>query len=40
MLTELEEKLLKWFGHVKRMDKTRMPRTALQLKFKGKRPMG
>jgi hypothetical protein len=39
LLTQLAEKLLQRFGHVKRMDRTRISRRALKLKFKGKRPM-
>jgi hypothetical protein len=40
LLTELEDKLLQCFGHVMRMHRTRIPRKALELEFKGKRPMG
>jgi hypothetical protein len=40
LLIELEEKQLQWFGHVKRMDRTRMPRKASELNSKRKRPMG
>jgi hypothetical protein len=29
--------ILQWFGHVKRMDRARIPSRALELKFKGKR---
>jgi hypothetical protein len=36
----LEEKQLKWFGHIKRMDRTRTPRRPLELKLKRKRPIG
>jgi hypothetical protein len=40
LLMELEEKLLKWIGHVERMDRTRTLRKALKIKCRGKRPMG
>jgi hypothetical protein len=39
LLTELKEELLKTFGHVNRMNRTIL-RRALELKLKGKRPMG
>lgn len=39
LLTKLEEKRLKWYGHLKRLDRTRTLRTS-ELKFKGKRPTG
>jgi hypothetical protein len=40
LLTELEEKLLKWFYHVKRLDRAMILKRALKLKFKGQRPVG
>jgi hypothetical protein len=36
----LEEKQLKWFGHIKRIDRTGTPRRALELELKRKRPIG
>jgi hypothetical protein len=39
LLTELEHEQLRWFGHVKRMDRTRILRKELELKFKGIRPV-
>jgi hypothetical protein len=38
MLIQLEDKQLQWFGHLKRMEITRIQRRALELKFKGGRP--
>jgi hypothetical protein len=37
LLPELEEKLLQWFRHVKRVKRTRILRRELELKCKGKR---
>jgi hypothetical protein len=36
---KLEQKLLQWFGHVRRMDRKRIQRIP-ELKVKGKRCMG
>jgi hypothetical protein len=33
------EKQSQWFGRVERMDRTEVPGKALELKFKGKRPI-
>jgi hypothetical protein len=38
ILLELEKKLLQWFGHENWMHTT-IPRSTLEIKFKGKRPM-
>jgi hypothetical protein len=38
LLIEFKEKWLQWFGRLKRIDRTRTPRMALE--FKGRRPMG
>lgn len=38
-LVGLEEKQLQWFGHLKRIHRTRMLRGELELKFKGERYM-
>jgi hypothetical protein len=35
----LEEKRQQYFGRVKKMDRSRIPRRALELQFKIKRPM-
>jgi hypothetical protein len=35
-----QQKYFKCFCHLKRMDETRIPRSAFKLKFKGKKPMG
>jgi hypothetical protein len=35
----LEEKRLKWFGHVKRLEKSVISRRASELKFEGQRSM-
>jgi hypothetical protein len=40
LITESKEKPLQWSVQVKTMDKTRIPRRALELKFKGKSHMG
>jgi hypothetical protein len=40
LLTELKEKRLQWFGHIKRMGGTRILRRALELKCKGETLMG
>jgi hypothetical protein len=40
LLIEVGEKGLKWFDYVKRVDRTMIPRRALKLNFRGKRPMG
>jgi hypothetical protein len=37
---KLENKLLQWFNHVEVIDRTKMSRRMLQLKFKWARPMG
>ena len=33
-----QQKRLRWFGHVKRMGETRIPKQALDLEIGGKRP--
>jgi hypothetical protein len=39
-LTEVEERWIKWFVCVRRMDRTRILRRALELKFTEKRSVG
>jgi hypothetical protein len=39
LLIELEEKWLQWFGFVRGMDTTGLPRRVLQYKFKGRGPI-
>ena len=39
-LTDIEKCRLKWFGHVKRMEKGRLTQRMLNLKVKGKCPRG
>jgi hypothetical protein len=36
----IEEKQIKWFGHIKRIDRTRISRRIFEVEFKGKRPTG
>ena len=31
---------LQWFGHIMRMEETRLPKRVLQMKEKEKRPLG
>ena len=40
LLKEIEEKKLRWYGHVKRMDEERLPKRYLEWKLQGKRPVG
>ena len=40
LLREIEESKLKWYGHVKRMDDTRLAKRYLEWKPQGKRPVG
>ena len=40
LLKEIEERKLRWYGHVKRMDSERLPRKYLEWKPQGKRPVG
>jgi hypothetical protein len=34
---QIEENRLRWFGHVKRIDKHKIPKTVLEMKASGKR---
>ena len=40
LLKEIEERKLRWYGHVKRMDEERLPKRYLEWKPQGKRPVG
>jgi hypothetical protein len=35
---QIEKNRLRWFGHAKRMDEHRIPKTVLEMKMRGKRP--
>ena len=37
---DIENRQLKWYGHVKRMDKNRIPRKCLEARIEGKRSRG
>ena len=37
-LTDMEKNILKWFGHLKRMVKGRLPQRMLHLKVQGQQP--
>ena len=40
ILNEIESKQLKWYGHVKRMEKGRIPKKILETRMEGKRGRG
>jgi hypothetical protein len=37
---QIQRRKLRWFVHVKRMDKHRIPKRLLELKMSGRRPRG
>jgi hypothetical protein len=39
LLIELEDKLIRWFSHVRGIDTTRLLSGEFELKFKGKKPV-
>ena len=40
IIESIETKQLKWYGHVKRMGKERIPRKCLEVRMEGKRSRG
>ena len=36
----LEKNRIRWFGHIMRMGEERLPKIALKMKLKGKKPVG